>query len=276
MKIVRDKWKTPFTIIQMKIKDRVRGIGFTRRRLRTRSLIIESMLCNMYDRFIMKGDKKYCPICENFLTIFLPMGEKLRPNAKCPNCGSLERHRLIYLYFKEETNIFKDSIRLLHFAPELCFVEMFSRQSNIEYFPVDIDQSSPFIRERVDIQNAQYPDNFFDAIYCSHVLEHVPDDKKAMRELYRILKISGWAILQVPINVNSNNTIEDPRINTPEKRSQFYEQKDHLRYYGLDYPQRLKEAGFKVKVDKFLLKFDNRARKRYGLPKTEDIYFCTK
>jgi SAM-dependent methyltransferase len=120
------------------------------------------------------------------------------------------------LYSKQETNIFKDPMRLLYFAPEACFIDVFSRQSNIEYFPVDIDESNPFMKEQVDMQNMRYSDNSFDVVYCGNVLERVPDDRKAMRELYRVLKTGGWAILQVPINGGSETTIEDLGINTPE------------------------------------------------------------
>lgn len=262
--------------IRMKIKDLIGTVGLTGRRFRVLFLIMGSLLGGIYDRLVLKEERKQCPMCGSFPALFLPMGEKLRANARCPRCGSLERHRLMYLYFRQETNIFTDPVKLLHFAPEACFVDVFSGQSNIDYLPVDIDGSNPFIKEQVDIQDIRYPDNSFDVVYCSHVLEHVPDDRKALLELYRVLKTGGWAILQVPINAGSETTLEDPGINTPELRSRFYGQHDHVRYYGLNYAQRLQEAGFNVKVDAFLRNFDSRARNRYGLPQTEDIYYCTK
>jgi SAM-dependent methyltransferase len=158
----------------------------------------------------------------------------------------------MYLYLREETKIFTEHIRLLHFAPEPWFARIFSERPTIDYFPVDIDTSNPLIREAIDIQDIPYPDGYFDVIYCSHVLEHVPDDRRAMGERYRVLKSGGWAVLQVPINARSETTIEDPDINTRELRSRFYGQHDHLRYYGLDYAERRKDAGFTVNIDPIL------------------------
>src|SRR5512137_2323946 len=130
----------------------MKPITTIKRKVRTGILVLKSMSEEIYARLIGGKDRKYCPVCENAVTVFFPMGERLRPNARCPRCGSLERHRLIYLYFKARTNIFRDTITLLHFAPEAFFAEKFLKQPNIHYFPVDIDTSMPFVREKADIQ----------------------------------------------------------------------------------------------------------------------------
>ena len=218
----------------------------------------------------------YCPVCSKMEREFLPFGmmKVKRPAAKCSNCGSLERHRLIWLYFTEKTNLFKDKVRMLHIAPEKCFVEIFKSAPNIDYVTADIVKGNAMVY--MDIQDIQYPDEYFDVIYCSHVLEHVPDDRKAIKELARVLNKSGWAILQVPIKYSFEETLEDPVINTPELRKKHYGLEDHLRQYGLDYDQRLRSAGFKVKTDKYLDIFSPKLSRIYSLPDKEYIYFCTK
>ena len=127
---------------------------------------------------------------------------------------------------------------------------------------------------RMDISDIQYPDNTFDVIYCSHVLEHVPDDKKALREFWRVLKIDGWAILQVPIT--SDVTFEDPTVTSPEERERLFGQHDHVRRYGPDYRDRLVDVGFSLTVDGFVRQLDERTINRYGLMRSEDVYFCRK
>ena len=162
--------------------------------------------------------KKLCPICGTEIIAFLPFGGNPRPNAQCPNCGSLERHRATYIFLKEKTRVFKENIKLLHVAPEKAFYDIFRAQENIDYLTVDLNDKPPHVMEKMDIQDIQYPDNTFDFIYCSHVLEHVPDDRKAIDELYRVLKPDGKALLLVPLNSSLDKTLEDPSYNTPELR----------------------------------------------------------
>ena len=126
----------------------------------------------------------------------------------------------------------------------------------------------------MDISDIQYPDNTFDVVYCSHVLEHVPDDRRALREFWRVLKIGGWAILQVPIT--SDVTFEDPTVTSPEERERLFGQHDHVRRYGPDYRNRLVDVGFSVTVDSFVRELDERTVSRYGLMRSEDVYFCRK
>lgn len=220
-------------------------------------------------------DKKFCPICNSEVNAFLPFGQNLRKNAMCPNCNSLERHRLSYLFLKEKTNIFEEeNIKILHFAPEAFFSKRFSNQKNIDYLPVDLNPDKPGIKEKMDIQDIKYPDNTFNFIYCSHVLEHVPNDQKAIKELYRVLKPGGTALIMVPIKHLLKETYEDASINTPELRLKHYGQSDHLRYYGLDFQEILEKNGFNCsKYSKE--EFDEKSIKKYGL-KNGDLFYCTK
>jgi SAM-dependent methyltransferase len=220
-------------------------------------------------------DKKLCPICNSEIYSFLPFSNNTRKNAVCPNCHSLERHRLSYIFLKNHTNIFEENIKMLHFAPEKTFSRIFSNQKNIEYLPVDLNPNMDFVKESMDIQDIKYPDDYFDFIYCSHVLEHVPDDYKAVSELYRVLKSGGAALIMVPINHSLKETYDDESVNTPELILEHYGQSDHLRCYGLDFQKLLESNGFKC------LKYSNKdldkkAINKYGLHISDELFYCTK
>jgi SAM-dependent methyltransferase len=161
---------------------------------------------------------------------------------------------------------------MLHVAPESQLSRIFQESDCIDYLSADLSSITAMVA--MDITDIQYEDNTFDAIYCSHVLEHVPDDRTAMRELYRVLKPGGWAILQVPMSADP--TYEDPAITSPEERERLFGQNDHVRRYGPDYSDRLSAAGFCVSVDGFVRTLSPREVTRYGLAKSEDVYFCTK
>lgn len=189
------------------------------------------------------GKKRYCPICNRNSRIFGSYGVRQRSDAQCMFCGAIERHRLVWLFFQRKTDLFSgSSLKMLHVAPEAIFEELLRNQLGGNYLTADL--FNPKAMVKMDITDIQYPDESFDAIYCSHVLEHVPDDKKAMREFHRVLKPNGWAILLVPIV--GEHTIEDLSITDPAMRAKLYGQEDHVRSYGRDYKDRLKEAGFEV------------------------------
>jgi len=162
---------------------------------------------------------------------------------------------------------------MLHIAPEACFESLFEKQFGENYISADL--YNPNVKVKMDIMDIQYENETFDIIYCSHVLEHVPDDRKAIREFFRILKKDGWAILNVPIIIDK--TYEDPSITSPEEREMAFGQSDHVRAYGPDYIDRLREAEFSVKVacaKDFLSEYDI---ERMGLRNgAGEIYFCTK
>ena len=206
----------------------------------------------------------------------LPYGRNpARENALCPNCLSLERHRLIWLYLQEKTGFFRDDIKFLHIAPELCYIHRFERLPNLDYMSADIE--SPLAKVKMDIHKIPFEDNTFDAAMCNHVLEHVKNDILAMKEIFRVLKPDGWAILQVPfMGKNLKRTFEDPSITSPKEREKVFGQRDHVRIYGEDYPERLRSAGFEVTEDRFVMELSDKMVKRYALPSDEIIYFCKK
>lgn len=196
---------------------------------------------------------------------------------------SLERHRLLWKYLNKKTNFFNTgkTIRLLHFAPEKQFYDIFSRNKNIEYIPCDLfPEYYNFQGEvkiaKVDITNIPFANGYFDVVLCNHVLEHIPDDRLAMSELFRVMKKGAWAILQVPIDYNRETTYEDFSITTPEGRELAFGQNDHVRWYGRDYKERLTETGFKVTEDDYVKTFSPEDLFHYGLLASELIYYCEK
>jgi SAM-dependent methyltransferase len=216
------------------------------------------------------GNKVECPVCGGRFRKFLPYGYNMvRENALCPRCLSLERHRLLWLYLKNRTGFFSEKLKVLHVAPEQCFHKLFRNMGNLTYITADLE--SPLADVKLDIQEMPFGADEFDVVICNHVLEHVPDDKKAMREIYRVLKKGGFALLQVPANYE-NNTYEDPSITDPADRERHFRQKDHYRLYGRDYADRLAEAGFIVKEDNYLLSLSEHERDRYRLPAMELMY----
>ena len=218
------------------------------------------------------GNNFICPCCGGHFKKFLPFGN--RPNFICPRDGSYKRQRLIWLYLKNKTNFFSNNLRVLHFGPEYCFQMNFKKMSNLDYISADLN--SPEAMVKMDVTNILFKDDYFDVIICIHLLEHVLDDRKALKELYRVLKPGGWAIIQSPINSKLKKTFEDNRIIRPENRRYYFGQEDHVRIYGQDYKTRLENAGFIVKVDDFVKSLGAEKIQKYGLYEKEKIYFCIK
>lgn len=223
-----------------------------------------------------RGNRYTCPVINKSYRKFLPYGRiNPRPNALCPESLSLERHRLLYLFLKQKTNFFKEKLRVMHVAPELCFMDSFEKQHQEEYITTDLE--SPLAKVKADIHDLPFQDYHFDVAICNHVLEHVENDLQAMKEIYRVLKPGGWAILQVPFfHPIPETTEEDITITSPKEREHLFGQDDHVRKYGRDYAERLESAGFTVKEDRFIDEFSEEEQKRYALPKDETIYFCEK
>ena len=224
-----------------------------------------------------------CPCCGGHFRKFLlyeyperheRLGVEPYSNAACPRCSSVERHRLLELYLKNETNFFTDNLKVLHIAPEPFFQQKFKTLPNLDYLSADI--SSPLAMTQMDITDILLPDSQFDCIICYHVLEHIPDDGKAISELFRVLKLGGWAILQSPIDFNRDKTFEDPSVTSPQEQERVFGQKGHVRIYGSDYKDRLEKAGFVVKVDNYVQQLGDALIRKYALRKREDIYICSK
>jgi SAM-dependent methyltransferase len=192
---------------------------------------------------VYRGDRLHCTVCGGTFRRFLGVGA--RPEGRCPGCGSVERHRLAALVLREHTSLFTRPTRLLHFAPERGLSRIIRHAPTVEYVTADI---TPGKADRVlDITDIDCPDDSFDAVICSHVLEHIPDDLKAMRELRRVLRPGAWAFLVVPFDPKLTETYEDATITSPEAREKAFGQWDHVRWYaGTDFDSRLREAGFTV------------------------------
>jgi len=176
----------------------------------------------------------------------------------------------MWLFLKHNTRFFIDQLEVLHVAPEQCFLKRFRKMNNLKYTTADLE--SPLADVRLDIQDMPFERESFDVVICNHVLEHVPDDRQAMREILRVLRPGGFAILQVPTNYDNGETLEDLTIYDPKERERLFRQKDHWRLYGRDYISRLKEAGFETRADNFLFACTESDRKRFALPGMEYMY----
>lgn len=195
--------------------------------------------------FMMRGKNQTDPIDGKQFKSFLPYGyENPRENVLSPSTLSLERHRLLWLYLKNETDFFTAQHKVLHFAPEQAFYKRFRKLKNLDYTTTDLN--SPLADVKADICNLPFDDDSYDVIFCNHVLEHIPDDTKAMHELYRILKPGGWGIFQIPQDLKRAVTFEDNSITDKKERAKIFGQYDHVRIYGLDYFDKLRSVGFHV------------------------------
>ena len=238
-------------------------------------LISVSILFRPFLDFFYRGSKFHDPINNKSYRKFLPYGyNNIRDNALSPGSLSLERHRLLWLYLQNETQIFKKKYKVLHVAPEQAFYKNFIKLNNLDY--VTFDMNSPIAKIKGDICNLPFSENQFDFILCNHVLEHVNDDIAAMLELFRVLKKNGVAILQVPIDLTKNKTYEDSTITDKKERMKAFGQYDHVRIYGKDYFERLEKSGFKVEKNFYSKNFSDEEIYKYGINKNEIIPICRK
>ena len=225
--------------------------------------------------FFLRGNTYTDPIDGKSYRRFLPYGyAKVRENVLAPGTLSLERHRLFWLYLKNETTFFSAPLRVLHFAPEQAFVQKFKKQKNLTYTTTDLN--SPIADVKADICDLPFKDNSFDFIICNHVLEHIPDDIKAMQELYRVLAPSGTAIVQVPYDAKREITFEDNTITDQSERTRIFGQYDHLRVYGMDYFKKLSSIGFDVNALDYTSGISSDDIERYRLCKGELLPVCKK
>lgn len=223
----------------------------------------------------LKGNTFTDPIDGKSFKTFLPYGyAKQRNNVLSPSTLSLERHRLLWLYLKNETDFFSTPKKVLHFAPEQAFYKRFRRQENLDYTTTDLE--SPLADVKADICNLPFKDNSFDIILCNHVLEHIPDDTKAMKELYRILKPGGMGIFQIPQDLSRTTTFQDDTITDPKERTLIFGQYDHVRVYGRDYFDKLRSIGFNVLEENYTKKLSKAEIEKYCLADGEIIPICFK
>ncbi|WP_405564657.1 class I SAM-dependent methyltransferase [Polaribacter sp. Asnod6-C07] len=240
-------------------------------------LIKASYLVRPIIALTLKGNTFTDPIDGKSFRKFLPYGYgKQRENALSPSTLSLERHRLMWLFLNDETNFLTSTKKLktLHIAPEQCFLDIFRKQKNLEYITSDLE--SPIADVKADICDLPFKDNEFDVVFCNHVLEHIPDDKKAMQELYRVLKKGGFGIFQIPQDLSRETTFEDDSITDKKERAKIFGQYDHVRVYGKDYFNRLRSVGFKVDEIDYTKKISEEKVTRFCLMKGEILPVCYK
>lgn len=226
---------------------------------------------------LYKGNTVECPVCKKSFSKFLSYGSDVahRENVLCPYDLTLERHRLMWLYLKEQSNFFSaNKLDVLHIAPEQCFHKKFKNQKNLNYLTGDL--VSPIADMHFDLHEIPLEDNRFDVVFCNHVLEHVDDAHQCMSELYRVMKPGGWGIMQVPLDYTRDTTYEDASITSPEEREKHFWQKDHVRLFGNDYPEWLKKAGFEVETFDVNQKYSSEMVDRCRLIKEEMIFVVSK
>ncbi|KGL61964.1 class I SAM-dependent methyltransferase [Polaribacter sp. Hel1_85] len=240
-------------------------------------LIKASYLVRPIIAFTLKGDKFTDPIDGKSFRKFLPYGYgKQRENALSPSTLSLERHRLMWLFLRDETAFFtsQEKLKTLHIAPEQCFLDIFRQQKNLDYITSDLE--SPIADVKADICDLPFDDNTFDVIFCNHVLEHITHDTKAMQELFRVMKKGGFGIFQIPQDLSREKTFEDDSITDKKERAKIFGQYDHVRVYGKDYFNKLRSIGFKVDEIDYTKKIAPEKLERFCLMKNEILPVCYK
>lgn len=223
----------------------------------------------------LKGNKYTDPIDGKSFSKFLPYGyENPRDNVLSPSTLSLERHRLLWLYLQRETDFFTKPAKMLHFAPEQAFYKRFKKLQHLDYTTTDLN--SPLADVKADICNLPFPNNAYDIIFCNHVLEHIPDDTKALQEILRVLKPGGMAILQIPQDLKRATTFEDDNITDPKERAKIFGQYDHVRVYGRDYFEKLRSVGFQVEEVDYTASLSQEEVTKYCLAPGEILPVCYK
>lgn len=212
------------------------------------------------------GRGRRCPICGCRRRKFLPYGYvSSREDALCPQCLSLERHRMIWLWMERHTDLFDSRPRLLHIAPEVSLMRHFKRLYRGTECYTTADLESPLADIHFDVQHIPMEDRSIDVVVCNHLLEHVEDDRRAMRELFRIMRTGGWGIMIVPEDRSRTTTFEDDTITDPAERTRIFGQYDHRRIYGRDYDDRLREVGFDVERIAFATMLTPEERSLYAV-----------
>ncbi len=219
-----------------------------------------------------RGDAVECPCCGRRWAAFA--ADWNRPGAVCPGCGSHERHRALWLYLRDEVGVGERPLEMLHFAPEHALDMNLSGIEGLRRITADLDGEG--VDRAVDITAMPFADASFDAVVCSHVLEHVGDDRAAMRELRRVLRPGGWAAVMVPIDPSLPATYEDASIVDPGDRERAFWQHDHVRLYSPDIAERLRQAGLAVRAVAIVDALPAGAADRYGLLEDETVFHCVR
>lgn len=218
---------------------------------------------------LYRGSSVQCPVCDGQFRCFARFHD--RADARCPRCRSLERHRSLILYLRRATDLMDRPQRVLHIAPEFFLQQQLKQVHGAGYVSGDV--ASPDAMLHLDVTDLQFEDASFDVVLCSHVFEHVLDDRRAMLELQRVLRPGGWGILDAPTDESRASTYEDWSLTSPRERQRAFGQWDHVRVYGRDYPDLLQAAGFRIEIDP--LTYTPEEIRRYGLRLGLDrLYLC--
>ncbi len=240
-------------------------------------LIKASYIVRPVISWYLRGDKFTDPIDGRSFRKFLPYGYvKQRENALSPSTLSLERHRLMWLFLRDNTTFFTATkkLKVLHIAPEQCFLDIFRKQQNLNYITSDLQ--SPIADVKADICDLPFKENEFDIVFCNHVLEHISNDTKAIQELYRVLKPGGFGIFQIPQDLSKAITFEDNTITDRKECAKLFGQYDHVRVYGRDYFDKLRATGFKVDEVDYTKKITKDKQSRFCLMKGDILPICSK
>ena len=240
-------------------------------------LIKASYIVRPLISWYLRGDKFTDPIDGRSFRKFLPYGYvKQRENALSPSTLSLERHRLMWLFLRDNTTFFTATkkLKVLHIAPEQCFLDIFRKQQNLNYITSDLE--SPIADVKADICDLPFKENEFDVVFCNHVLEHISNDTKAIQELYRVLKPGGFGIFQIPQDLSKAITFEDNTITDRKERAKLFGQYDHVRVYGRDYFDKLRSIGFKVDEVDYTKKITLEKIEEFCLMQNEILPVCYK
>jgi SAM-dependent methyltransferase len=216
----------------------------------------------------MKGIfPRECCLC-GFKGRFTAFGHPPRYDASCPQCHSLERHRQLSLWLNRNSDVIASHTSVLHFAPEEV-IRRFVEQKTSHYKSADIEPGRADLV--LNIENLSLADESFDLIICFDVLEHV-DDRKALRELRRVLRPGGLALLHTPFIEAWTSTYENPSVQTDADRRLHFGQEDHVRYFGADVRDRISSAGFQL--EEFMATEPDVSR--YSLVRGEPIFIARK
>jgi hypothetical protein len=218
-----------------------------------------------------RGSAVQCPLCDNAFDRF--KDDWNRPDALCWRCGAHERHRAQWLLFERRPELLGQARSLLHFSPEWCLRRRLVQRPGLRYVTTDLDPAQD-ADLRLDVTALDLPDGAFDAILCSHVLEHVPDDRAAMAELRRVTAPGGFTLVMVPLALDRAATYEDPAITAPADRERAFLQSDHVRLYAPDIADRLGAAGFAVEVVDLHRELGPARAARHGLLASDLLFLC--
>jgi SAM-dependent methyltransferase len=217
------------------------------------------------------GKSVGCPCCGGTFRKFVPRWDH---DGLCPKCLSLSRHRAMCLFLVDRLGKREGEIRLLHFAPEEGLARKIASLPGVDYVSADMDPQSS-AQLTFDMTDIPMPDASFDVILCSHVLEHVPDDRKAMRELRRVLKPDGVLYSMHPVEADRAETFEDLSITDPAERQRLFGQWDHVRVYALeDFMERLRDAGFEVETETTDEQLAAATRDYHGITRDDFVFTC--